>query len=127
MASNFVALKLWLKLEAAIPFVIIDGASAYKKFHLAVIACLVIACLNSIAEELVMFRIRMPFFKLAWVLAGSAIIPIGTYLLLLLCLVQTHLFGDPFYSYGMTNVFGFLCGLVIIVRLSTVIIENKMK
>ena len=127
VVSTLVGLKLWLKLEAAIPFVLIDASSAYKEFHLAVITCLVVACLSTIIEENLLIRLPMPFLKLASILVGTAIIPISAYLLLLLHLKHIHQFGDPFASYGIKSVFGFLCGLILLGRLSAAGIESKSK
>jgi hypothetical protein len=123
-AKGLFGLRLWLKLEVAMPFVLIEAASAITDFHLAVIVALVLSFLGTMVEDFLFSRARLTRSKFFLLLAATAALPLTAYGALLFRLKALDHFGNPLAIYGLGRVICFLCAFILVGRIVTELIET---
>ena len=123
-AKRLFGLRLWLKLEVAIPFVLVNAASANADFDLAVIVALLLAFLGTLVEDLLLSKMWLSRSKLILLLTVAAVLPLIAYSVLLLRLKALGHFGNPLAIYGVGKAIWFLCAFIILGRIVTHLLET---
>jgi len=122
-ARTFFGLRLWLKIEVAVPYALVEGASATADVDIALGAALLLACLGTFVEDWLLSKPAIPFHRLIVLVISTSLLPVTVYGILLFRLKQLGHFGNPLATYGLGETLCFLCGFIIVGRSLTQLIE----
>lgn len=122
--SHFFGIRLWFKLEAIIPFILIEMSGAITEFPAAIASSLILSFLGTLTEDRLLRKQPDPQRKAIALILATSLIPLLTYTALLWYLKDNHHLGGLSAFYGISQIIGFLCILVIVARFSMYFFET---
>ena len=107
-------LRLWLKIESALPLFVVDLSGSFSMFGMAVMAFIVLAVCNSLFED------QFPKWSRHWFLLGFAIALNCGFAFLL---SRNGLLKGLFSNVGLTRVFLILFAISVLGRLIAILLD----